>query len=32
MAAFDVHAFRSGNYAEKKSRDQRKGGRGIGRR
>ena len=32
MAAFDVHAFRAANYAEKKGRDQRKGGRGIGRR
>jgi hypothetical protein len=32
MAALDVHAFRAANYAEKKSRDQRKGGRGIGRR
>jgi len=31
-AAFDVHAFRGANYTEKQSRDQRKGGRGIGRR
>jgi hypothetical protein len=30
-AAFDVSAFRSGNYAEKQSRDRRKGGRGVGR-
>jgi hypothetical protein len=32
MAAFDVRAFRASNYAEKQGRDQRKGGRGIGRR
>lgn len=32
MAAFDVRAFRAANYAEKQGRDQRKGGRGIGRR
>jgi hypothetical protein len=32
MAALDVRAFRAANYAEKQSRDQRKGGRGIGRR
>jgi len=32
MAAFDVRAFRAANYAEKQSRDQGKGGRGIGRR
>jgi hypothetical protein len=32
MAASDVHAFRAANYAEKQGRDQRKGGRGIGRR
>jgi hypothetical protein len=32
MAAFDVHAFRAASYAEKQGRDQRKGGRGIGRR
>jgi hypothetical protein len=31
-AALDVHAFRAANYAEKQGRDQRKGGRGIGRR
>lgn len=30
-AAFDVRAFRAANYAEKQTRDQRKGGRGIGR-
>ena len=32
MAAFDVRSFRAANYANKQSRDQRKGGRGIGRR
>jgi hypothetical protein len=32
MAASDVRAFRAGNYAEKHGRDQRKGGRGMGRR
>lgn len=32
MAAFDVRAFRAANYAEKQGRDQRRGGRGIGRR
>jgi hypothetical protein len=32
MAAFDVRAFRATNYAEKQGRDQRKGGRGVGRR
>ena len=32
MAAHDVHAFRAANYTEKQGRDQRKGGRGIGRR
>jgi hypothetical protein len=31
-AAFDVRAFRAANYTEKQGRDQRKGGRGIGRR
>ncbi len=31
-AALDVGAFRAANYAEKQSRDQKKGGRGIGRR
>lgn len=31
-AALDVRAFRAASYAEKQSRDQRKGGRGIGRR
>lgn len=31
-AAFDVRAFRAGNYAEKQTREQRKGGRGVGRR
>jgi hypothetical protein len=31
-AALDVRAFRAANYTEKQSRDQRKGGRGIGRR
>jgi hypothetical protein len=30
--ALDVSAFRAANYAEKQSRDQKKGGRGIGRR
>lgn len=30
-AALDVAAFRAGNWAEKQSRDQKKGGRGIGR-
>ena len=32
MAALDVHAFRAANYAEKQGRDQRKGGRGVGRK
>jgi hypothetical protein len=32
MAASDVRAFRADNYLQKQSRDQRKGGRGIGRR
>ena len=32
MAASDVRAFRAANYARKQSRDQRMGGRGIGRR
>ncbi len=31
-AALDVRAFRAANYAEKQGRDQKKGGRGIGRR
>jgi hypothetical protein len=31
-AVFDVRAFRAGNYAEKQTREQRKGGRGVGRR
>ena len=30
-AALDVAVFRAGNWAEKQSRDQKKGGRGIGR-
>ena len=32
MAASDVHSFRAASYAEKQGRDQRKGGRGVGRR
>jgi hypothetical protein len=32
MAASDLRAFRAASYAEKQGRDQRKGGRGIGRR
>lgn len=32
IAAMDVHAFRAANYVEKQGRDQRKGGRGVGRR
>lgn len=32
MAASDARAFRAANYAEKQSRDQKRGGRGIGRR
>jgi hypothetical protein len=31
-AASDVHAFRAASYTEKQGRDQKKGGRGIGRR
>jgi hypothetical protein len=31
-ASYDVHAFRAGSFGEKQSRDQKKGGRGIGRR
>ena len=31
MAAADVSAFRAGTWADKQSRDQKKGGRGIGR-
>ena len=31
MAASDVRAFRATNYAEKQSRDRKKGGRGVGR-
>jgi hypothetical protein len=31
MAASDVSHFRAANYAAKQSRDQKKGGRGIGR-
>jgi hypothetical protein len=31
MATSDVRAFRAANYAEKQSRDQKKGGRGVGR-
>jgi hypothetical protein len=31
-AEFDVHASRSMSFSEMQSRDQRKGGRGIGRR
>lgn len=31
-AALDVHTFRAANYTEKQGRDQKKGGRGIGRR
>ena len=31
-AALDVGNFRASNYAEKQGRDQKKGGRGIGRR
>jgi hypothetical protein len=31
-AALDVRTFRAANYAEKQGREQRKGGRGIGRR
>jgi len=30
--ALDVHAFRAASYTDKQSRDQKKGGRGIGRR
>jgi hypothetical protein len=32
MAAFDARAFQAAGHAEKQRRDQRKGGRGIGRR
>jgi hypothetical protein len=32
MAAFDVRAFQAEGHAEKERRDQRKGGRGVGRR
>jgi len=32
MAAFDARAFQAASHAEKERRDQRKGGRGIGRR
>jgi hypothetical protein len=31
-AALDARAFQAASYAEKQGRDQRKGGRGIGRR
>jgi hypothetical protein len=31
-AALDLRTFRAANYAEKQSRDQKRGGRGIGRR
>lgn len=31
MAASDVSAFRAGTWADKQGRDQKKGGRGIGR-
>jgi hypothetical protein len=32
MAAFDARAFQAEGHAEKQRRDQKKGGRGIGRR
>lgn len=31
MRALDVAAFRAGTWADKQSRDQKKGGRGVGR-
>lgn len=31
-AALDVRSFRAANYSDKQGRDQKKGGRGIGRR
>lgn len=31
-AALDVRAFRAASYTEKQTRDQKKGGRGVGRR